>query len=489
VSNVHHDPVSGLQHAPLSQRGHAPELPRWPANGLSPVGPHRQPGPGEDPAETERRCAGRNGLQPTLRVPPPAVTRVKRVLPASYAGERRGAVGASASERPALAGRLGNYANNSVDMPGGEVTAEDLRWRHRMALRATGRRLSRLKSRPRAGNDVQMPLRKCGAVSRATGNNVRLKVVAGRPYAEGVVHCGSIHGCAICGANIRNRRAQIYSASAARWLDAGNTLLMITLTFPHDMGMALDPLWTLVSRGVSSLTSSQAWRELKAELGTEVYYRRAIEQTHGLSGWHPHCHMLVYIRGGGTARVAALIGAHFREFWPRWVTRHGYRVPNEHGVDVQVCQAGGDAGSYIVKTQDGAKVGNELIRSDLKTGRAKSRTPLQVLDDAGRGDEASKRLWWEFEKASQGRRAITQSQGLAAILGEDEATDQELADAEAGGDAVAECPGEVWTDVIRKDIEVPVLEAVPHGLAAVNDVLRSHGCGMAYVPVLSERGS
>ena len=420
---------------------------------------------------------------------------VKHAKPASYASERRVAGGQSGSERPRQRPPWEDV-NNSASENDLTVNPEDLRRRARLALRAAGRRVSRLKSRPRDGSEPQFTLRKCGAIRISENGNVRLKLVENTGYAEGVVHCGSIWGCAVCAAKIRNGRAQIYGESAARWIAAGNTIMMITLTAPHAAGMALDPFWDLISKGVSRLTSSAAWRDLKDELGGEVYYRRAIEVTHGRNGWHVHCHMLIYIRGDAEAAGIAAVDAYFRHWWPRWITSQDdpatgkpRKVPNRHGVDVKPCHAGDSAAEYIVKTQDGAGVGNELIRSDLKTGRSSGRTPFEILESAGNGCKKDLALWWEWEQASQGRRAITQSQGLADVLGENDLTDQELADEEAGGEAVADVPGESWDQVIRQQLEAEVFEAARGGLEAVNAVLARHRIGLAYVPVITERGS
>jgi hypothetical protein len=381
------------------------------------------------------------------------------------------------------------------------------------------RRVSKLRSTPRDGGDGQYTLRKCGVVRREKAGNVRLRVVDGSGYAVGVVHCGSVWGCPVCAATIRGRRAVIYGESAARWIADGNSIFMVTLTFPHDMGMPLGPMWDLVSGGASSLTSSARWREVKASLGEPdmdrprpsrktdpagyaawqeerratqaVFYRRAIEQTYGNNGWHPHCHMLIYVRGEVGAEGLALLTRHFSTEWPRWVTRHGYRLPDDrHGVDVKPCAVGSQAGEYIVKTQDGGGVANEIVRSDLKTGRSKGKTPFELLAEYGNtGRQRLLDLWWEFEQASKDRRAITQSQGLPDILGENDLTDEELANEEVDGADVAEVSGETWADVCAKGLEAAIFEATAGGgLAAISELLSRYSCGPAWPPA-EMRGS
>jgi hypothetical protein len=395
-------------------------------------------------------------------------------------------------------------------------------------LRAQIRRFSRLKTVPRKeGKQPQYTLRHCGVVRCAPDGHVRIKVAEGAGYAEGVVHCGSVHGCPVCAAVIRTRRSEIWSGSAGRWIDGGGWVYMVTLTFPHDMGDDLGEMWDLVSEGTGYLTSNRAWARLRTALGCrprpgkiyvgapdgevtvsrwercDIGYRRVIECTWGCeNSWHPHCHMLVYVRNTeATARLDPsrrlfLITEHFRTAWPAWVTRRGFRLPSdEYGVKVEECRSGGAAAEYLVKTQDGHGVGMELARGDLKKGRKDSLTPFEIADRAGDGEERFLKLWWTWERASKGRKMTAESQGLAVMLGEVEVTDQELADEDAGGDEVAAVTGPAWAQVchhrcgdaarnpaaVRNGLEAAVFEAAASGgLDAVNGVLAAHGCGQAY---------
>ena len=408
---------------------------------------------------------------------------------------------------------LGNYVNSSVAREPAADT-DVMRRRERLALRAVVRRISRLKSKPQEKpasgkkSRPQYTLRRCGKVpcprarkgssAVSPSGHIQLRVGTSEEggrfgYAEGVVHCGSISSCPVCAAKIRNARTVIYSESAARWLADGNSLLMVTLTFPHYAGMPLAPMWDMVSKGASHLTSSQRWRDLRKAFGGQIWYRRALEQTYGVNGWHPHCHMLIYIRGELGGRGLADVHRHFTEEWARWVTRNGYGLPSGvHGVKVEACASGPDAGSYIVKSQDGHPVGAELTRGDLKSGK-KSWTPFDILrayrraEDAGDVGEADelRALWREFEQAAKGRRIITESRGLKKVLGEDDVTDQELADEEVRDhEDIGEITGATWRQVCERELEAPVFEAlVTGGLDRVNLILDSAGLDLAYPPL------
>jgi hypothetical protein len=94
-----------------------------------------------------------------------------------------------------------------------------------------------------------------------------------------------------------------------------------------------------------------------------------------------------------------------------------------------------DVGRYMSKVYDSMQ--HEMTRSDLKVGR-KGRNPFKLLADVvATGDKADLRLWREYEKAIKGKRFLVWSKGLKAELGVGVVDDQELAEAEVGGEVVA----------------------------------------------------
>ncbi|MGO9079048.1 MAG: hypothetical protein ACLQDY_08380 [Streptosporangiaceae bacterium] len=347
-------------------------------------------------------------------------------------------------------------------------------------------------------------VRKCGRVTHGgDGGSVQIAVRrSARAGAEpspiahfsGLTTCGSIHGCPVCGAKIRTRRAGDISHFAAAWHDDGNTVVMASFTFPHRLGMRLSLLLDLVSDGFRSVISGRPWRRLRdrARIAGTI---RATEITWSPSaGWHPHAHALIFCRGELDACGLAELGAGLSARWGRFITGRGFPRPHAvHGVDLRVCTSAAEAGAYIAKTQDGHAVGHEMARADLKQGRSGSMTPFEILDEfRWTGDVEYLALWHEYEKATRGRQAIAWSKGLPALAGEAELTDEEVAAEEVGGEPVAMLDSDTWHAVAaRPGLDAAILSAAEAGgLPAVNELLARHGLGRAHPPLPARgRGS
>jgi hypothetical protein len=300
---------------------------------------------------------------------------------------------------------------------------------------------------------------------------------AGVAHYAGLVTCGSIWACPVCSAKIRNHRAEEISAAAARWDLAGNSVYMVTLTAPHDLGMRLNALLPVIADSFRAVISGRPWRRIRTMVRISGTIR-SVEVTHGANGWHPHLHVLVFIEGDPGAEGLAAMVLHFREKWKRAIVKAGYREPDEvHGVVVERCMSAAEAGAYIAKTQDGKAPGNELARADLKSGRNGHRTPFQILEDfRWTGDAEDLALWHAYERATKGHQAITWSKGLRHLLAARERKDEEIAAEEVGGEVIVRITTDIWRDVVR----VPGLpaylldEAERGGADAVQAALDRH---------------
>lgn len=363
------------------------------------------------------------------------------------------------------------------------VTRRHVRYAQRAVLWRKSR-LQRVRACGRVanGNVVGKIRRDPAAVIRAGASTPTSPAVA---HFAGLQSCGSIWACPVCSAKIRASRSTEISTAVAGWDLAGNGVLMVTLTFPHDLGMRLAKLLPLLADGFRAVISGRPWRRVRDQLGI-VGTIRAVEVTHGANGWHPHAHVLVLINGPADAAAVAQLAVYMRARWAKWITGQGYRVPHQtHGVDVGICTSAKEAGEYVAKTQDGRSVGNELSRGDMKQGRDGSRTPFEILDDfRWTGDLEDLALWNEYEEATKGHQAITWSRGLRKVLGAVERTDEEIAAEEIGGEDVCMIPAEVWHEVVQvPGLDAALLDVIERsGLAGVNKLLARHGLGQALGP-------
>src|SRR5262249_48357168 len=107
--------------------------------------------------------------------------------------------------------------------------------------------------------------------------------------------------------------------------------------------------------------------------------------------------------------------------------------------------------------------GLELARPDLKDGRTwGSRAPFRILADRERSRNPSDwRLFKEWLHVSKGGRTLEWSRGLRVGLlrAEPARADEELAEEAELAEEVAVLEAEVWTEVVRRGLNVAVLAA------------------------------
>lgn len=384
------------------------------------------------------------GTRPVMRKQPGSAS--------SPAFLRRAGSRSGQSAAPAPAGALGNTRNIFPPLGPGEVVRVQRRARRRL-LRDVLWNKSSIKR-----------CRKCGRVPIAS--TVALINNSGIAHYQGLASCGSIWACPVCSAKIRNARALEIADAAGNWHRAGGTVLMVTFTAPHDMGQPLAHLLKTISKSFSAVIAGRPWIRLKKQVPIAGTIR-SVEITHGVNGWHPHLHVLLFIDGQADAAQLAALGIHVRSKWKSFINRAGYRPPSDlHGVKIDVCTSAAEAGLYIAKTQDGKSPGNELARSDLKSGKAGHMTPFEILGTiADTGDLELLPVWIEYEKATKGHQAITWSKGLRQLLLETaERSDQEIVEEEVGGELAVEITTGAWRQVTRVlGLEVQLLEAWESG--------------------------
>lgn len=293
-------------------------------------------------------------------------------------------------------------------------------------------------------------------------------------HFSGLERCGSIWSCPVCSAVIRARRAEEVTKAAEQAIADENGLLFATLTLRHKDRDKLAESIDLLLEAWRRIQSWRAWRTMADELGI-LGIIRTTEVTYGGNGWHPHSHLLIVTAFPLSDEELSKFYAQLTLFWIKAVGKLGGRLPSsERGVDVRRVDdgAGVTVADYVVKVQERVgerrtKIGLELLRGDLKTGRAGSVMPFELLDVDGEGSEIARRLWVEYVTATRGRRALSWTKGLRDwLLPEDEElSDEEVIEDTEQAELVALIEGADYDRRLKNSPEylVAVLEAAEAG--------------------------
>lgn len=268
---------------------------------------------------------------------------------------------------------------------------------------------------------------------------------------SGVQRCGSVWACPCCSAAISHVRKGELNAALAWGRERGFMPLMLTLTARHGAHDDLQDLRDRMKRAKQLFHGRNGWVKLKKLLAGHI---TATEATQGRNGWHPHFHMLLFVK-------PKEMRAYLRK---QGVETHGKRVSRLRcHYSTRSCRGGSRLSRIAVWTatgplcrsrvprmpgitsQNGGRGRNDAFRG--QTEHRQGRTPAQLLADAvDGGDDEAAELWAEFVSVFHGSKQLTWSRGLKKAVGLQEISDAEAA--EKAEEAVLNVPiyGAQWAD-------------------------------------------
>lgn len=245
---------------------------------------------------------------------------------------------------------------------------------------------------------------------------------------SGLTTCKNIWLCPVCSGKISWKRSLEVNALLHWAREQGHCIQMLTLTARHGFKDGLAEQIIDLKEAKKRLRQRREWRALRSKIVGTI---DATEVTHGGNGWHTHFHLIVITRA--PVDLAALL--------PVWLAcLKGVGMSgNWRALQVQDASA---VKEYLTKF--GAA--EELTLGNVKKGREGQRTPWQLLGDSRQGDKRASALWVEYAQAFKGRRQLVWSNGLKAMAGVKQQTDEQLAQeiAESDFQPVREWPSEVW---------------------------------------------
>ena len=152
---------------------------------------------------------------------------------------------------------------------------------------------------------------------------------------SGTRRCGSVWLCPDCAASVSERRALDLEVAAGAWSKKGNTCALLTLTGSHGARDALQNLHDSLMGAMKDVRKSHGWMDAAKGLGS-IGMVRCLEATWGeVNGWHPHFHLLIFIRGRPSAAELEAFTDSVYSAWRTACNGNGLGEPSRaRGVDL-----------------------------------------------------------------------------------------------------------------------------------------------------------
>jgi hypothetical protein len=258
---------------------------------------------------------------------------------------------------------------------------------------------------------------KCLKVPRKKFVEIRQSHRNGRHYYAGLVLCHSVWDCLPCAVKVSEERAADIKQAVETWEGMGNTVVMVTFTFPHYENQACAPLREKFGKARRTMKNRKSWKRLMSALGYVGDINRT-EVTISDNGFHIHCHTLLFFTGN-----VSLTAVSIYPLWAMACEASGLMAPSfAHGVKVSTPK---EMAEYIIKQDAQAPkwtIQAEMTKGHTKRGRKDSMTPFDLLrahrDTTDEKERDKYRgLFVQYSKAFKGTRQLVWSDGLRDLLG------------------------------------------------------------------------
>jgi len=261
---------------------------------------------------------------------------------------------------------------------------------------------------------------------------------------SGLYRCGDFWRCPSCRVTLGIRRARQVETALRAHVDAGGSALLATYTVPHTRDESLP----VVLARLAGTWRRYAKSALRDVLGRHyVGNVRSLEVVHGVNGWHPHYHVLLFISSGLPYLTPVCVA--LSERWSQ-VAGADWRA------DVrQVARDGAAAVARYLTTDGVAGAAFETANPAAKIPAGRSYT--QLLDDYARyRSSADAALIYEYAAALHGVHHLTVSPRLRRLY---DFVDPALNWSEiADEDVLALLNSEEWLSIVNAAEERNVLD-------------------------------
>lgn len=286
-----------------------------------------------------------------------------------------------------------------------------------------------------------------------------------RAHYSNLITCGLSWVCPVCAAKISERRRVELSKGTDFWNASGGSMFLATFTMRHNSGDKLADLLRDMSGAYRKMRAGRFWERFEKQFRI-VGSVAAHEITYGQdSGFHPHKHVLFFVRGAITNLEKFEIWFILTHRWQAKLSGFGRDASDLVGVDIQVGY--GDISEYVTKWGLVEEVTKTPSKAGCINGKAKHFSPFQLLDLVKQGSSWAGPVFQAYASATKGKNQLTWSPGLRDLfgLGED-LTDLEVAEKqEENAVLLITLLWPEWRQVLKNNARAMLLEVACMGNA------------------------
>lgn len=296
-------------------------------------------------------------------------------------------------------------------------------------------------------------------ISKTSGVSVLFNRNRQQANYGNLARCGSGWVCPVCAAKISEHRKSELKQAIEKHKSTGGAVFLLTLTNSHNVSDSLMSLKLGQRKAMKHFFANRQGVEL-FDLFGKVGHVNAYEVTHGSNGWHPHHHILVFVKKDVDFILRQEIKKGLALHWVECCRKAKLPLPDlQHGLDLQ---DGAYADAYVGKWG----LEDEMTKGHIKKGKQGGRTPFDLLRSSKDGDQQAGKLFQEFAIVFKGSRQLVWSRGLKkALLVSDDLSDQQVVDAtEKESELMLELEVIQWFAIRSQEQRANLLKSVENDL-------------------------
>jgi hypothetical protein len=253
------------------------------------------------------------------------------------------------------------------------------------------------------------------------------------------------------------------SKALVQHVQKGGRVQLMTLTFPHDADWQITELLKRFDKARNRFINSRAFKKILGKDGSASCIGRvaSLEVTHGVNGWHPHLHVLLFV-----GRVLSDYETDdLKKNWVDQLFKVGLGENSKltdmmaHALDLR----GGEfAADYIAKYghEEQWGVTSEMARNTSKNAIDEHLTPFGLLASYMSDNARSGALFREFANAFLGKRLLTWTPGLRKLfdLGDDDSDEAAAAQPLPEEEFIGRLTPEQWKVVLERNARAELVD-------------------------------